>query len=362
MENKKSDGTPQYIRVREALRADITHGRYPIGGLIPREEDIAAMYQVSRVTVRKALDDLKREKLITSKKRFGTVVTGSAGKTRQRRKNIIGVITPNMYQTMYAGILHTLESTLHKSGIDLIVHNINLSPETERAGINALLKRGVDGIVHIWDKKSEANIERVRHVAGQMPLIIVDHFDKSIPADFIMPDNSGSTRDAVSHLIDEGCRHIMHIRATTGLWSADERTREFLAVTEKHGIDAAHAPVIVGNYDAATALRALTLYMKKGGTVPDGIFASCDMTAYAAYEFFSKLNIRVPDELKIVGFGNDIGMRPEHNMLSTVEHHPDAIGEAVAERVLERIYGGKNELTVRTIPGTLIVRSSSRKT
>lgn len=61
----------RYLTVAAALRARLASGDYPPGQLLPSEADLAAVHDVSRVTIRKALGELKTERLIDSRQGFG---------------------------------------------------------------------------------------------------------------------------------------------------------------------------------------------------------------------------------------------------------------------------------------------------
>ena len=70
----QTDGTPRYLKVIRALRANILNGRHPIGTLLPTEIEMAAQYGVSRQTVRQAIGHLRREGLLSARKGVGTRV------------------------------------------------------------------------------------------------------------------------------------------------------------------------------------------------------------------------------------------------------------------------------------------------
>ncbi len=68
---------PQYALVAQALLADITGGRYPVGSLLPTEFELCAQFGVSRHTVREAIRRLQERGLVTRQRGVGTSVKAS---------------------------------------------------------------------------------------------------------------------------------------------------------------------------------------------------------------------------------------------------------------------------------------------
>ena len=68
------NASPLYVQLMHKLRAEITEGVYPVHSRIPSEQELCDTYQVSRVTVRKALAELTREGLLERHQGKGTYV------------------------------------------------------------------------------------------------------------------------------------------------------------------------------------------------------------------------------------------------------------------------------------------------
>ena len=66
-----------YKRVYESLRQAITTGVYAVGDRLPSEADLSKQFEVSAITVKRALDLLRNEGMIVRRPRIGTVVTSA---------------------------------------------------------------------------------------------------------------------------------------------------------------------------------------------------------------------------------------------------------------------------------------------
>jgi len=344
-----------FEQVHRSISKRILGGSLSAGDMLPREEDLCLEFKVSRVTVRKALDLLKKEGLITSKKRLGTVVVYRGSK----RSNIAGIVVPNSWQSLYAGVVHSLERTLASKNIDLMLKNSSNDPHKEREGIASILRRKADVLVLVWDKRSCENMAVIRDASRRIPIIIIDAYFPDMHADHIASDHRAGAQLAVKHLIAAGARKLLHIRGTRGVWSADEREAGFIDACRDAGISGKNSAVILGHFDEKSAARAFTRYLGSGGIVPDGVFATTDMTAFAAMNVLSEKGISTPNDVRIIGFGNDHGVQREAYGISTVDQHPDILGAAVAKRCIERMNGCFASKEMTLLPVSVIERRSS---
>ncbi|MBN8217879.1 MAG: GntR family transcriptional regulator [Spirochaetes bacterium] len=330
-------GAPLFHQLAQALRAEIRSGKRAKGEYLPNEAALEKAYGVSRVTVRRALAELKAEGLIESRRRAGTRVTGKGAASRSR---LIGVLTPNMFQAQYASFLHALEGALRPQGLDLIVHNSELSPEVERAGLEAHLARGVEAILHIWDKKSAANLPLLKRIAAAgIPLLVVDHREAGLDADFIVQDHRLGMKLALEYLVARGARKLLHVRAVVGLWGADEREAGFREEARRQGVPTGDLTTLVGDYDGETARASLARHYRPGVPFPTGIVASADMTAQAAHDFFHERGARIPGELHLVAFGTDPGALRSREAIQCIDSMAAVQARAAAARLLERLGG-----------------------
>lgn len=73
---------PRYVNLAQALLSDIELGRYPIGGLLPGEKELAQQFGLSRHTVREAIRQLQEMGVVTRKQGIGTRVKGKPTSSR----------------------------------------------------------------------------------------------------------------------------------------------------------------------------------------------------------------------------------------------------------------------------------------
>ncbi len=83
--------TPLYQQVLEDIKAQISSGTYQSGDKLPSEAELSAMYSVSRVTIRRAIEELSSEGYLTSRQGKGTFV--NTRKMTRKLRQVSGVVS-----------------------------------------------------------------------------------------------------------------------------------------------------------------------------------------------------------------------------------------------------------------------------
>ncbi|HEX3009864.1 MAG TPA: substrate-binding domain-containing protein [Bacteroidales bacterium] len=166
---------------------------------------------------------------------------------------------------------------------------------------------------------------------------------------------------AVSHLIEQGCRRIVHCGGPLNVSIYANRFKGYKAALEDHGIafdESWHIPLTLTREKSIEAVEKL-LQLKP---VPDAIFSASDYSASGAIMALKERNIRIPEDIAIVGFANEPYAEITSPSLSSVDQHSREVGQAVARLFLEEIelHGPYISKSILLTPD-LIVRGSSKK-
>jgi GntR family transcriptional regulator len=123
---KKTSEKPLYKQLMQRLKNDITAGVYPSGERIPGEQALCAVYNVSRVTVRKALEDIVREGLLVRRQGKGTFVA------QEKIKRDLGLITS--FSDACAQIGLTAQTRLIERSVELATEEDRLKLQLQENG------------------------------------------------------------------------------------------------------------------------------------------------------------------------------------------------------------------------------------
>lgn len=280
----------------------------------PRLSDVAALAGVSTATVSRALsnpDMVKsntRERILQAIARLGYVPDGAARALASGRARMVGAIVPTLDNAIFARAVQGLQSTLSNAGYQLLIsaHEYSLAAETEAA--RALLERAVDALVLVGAEHAHETWEMMR--ASRIPVLIT--WTNAAAASEILTttapligfDNRLIGKLAAEHLLALGHRTFGMI---SGMMRQNDRARHrvdgFRSALAEAGIRLPEANVIeqpFGFDGGRTGLKHLMQLRPR----PTAVFCGNDVLALGALFEAQSLNIKIPDELSIVGCDN----------------------------------------------------------
>lgn len=165
---------PKYITLKEKINSDILSNIYPIGSKLPTEVELAAAYNVSRSTVRQALDLLVKQGII--EKRWGSGNT-VVGKSDNSKAKTIMVLLPNSKHEILAEALSDIQSTLLKNGYEVEFHETKNQYQIERNYLNALMDQVYGGLIilvaHSNLPSTNADILQIQ-LKRQLPIVFIN--------------------------------------------------------------------------------------------------------------------------------------------------------------------------------------------
>lgn len=332
-----------------------------------RMKDIARDVGVSVVTVSKVLRNhpdiaeqtkkriLKRMKELNYHPNFAarSLITG--------RTCTIGLVVPDLLHPFFAQIANAISDELRKHGYSLIISSSAEDPELEMQELDRLLTGRVDAILVASSQQTSAPLKEIERQG--IPYILLDrHFPHS-ETNFVGVDDEAVGELATTHLIEQGCRRVAHIRGP----------EVSTAIGRLNGYKQAHAlchmsplsehVVSIGNsgdyrgeeggYMAAKTLLA-------GKVCPDGIFCFNDPVALGAMRAILEAGLRIPEDVSIVGCGNLSYSDFLRVPLTSVDQDTNAIGAQAASLALKL---ANNKVTtgpsIELIQPHLVVRASS---
>ena len=190
-----------------------------------------------------------------------------------------------------------------------------------------------------------------------VPLITIERYLENGTAE-VECDNEQGGRLAAQHLIDCGCKHLIHISGVhETAMPADARAVGFRAVCEKQGISYKIADTTAFEYNHLEYHQILEKLLKENPDT-DGIFASSDLIAAQLLQVCHNLNIDVPSQMKIVGF-DDVNIASLTTPPITTIHQPIKEMAKMAVELLVRSGNGELVPNRATLPVSLVVRETT---
>lgn len=334
---------------------------------MPRKEplsikDIARSANVSHSTVSRALrnsplvNPATAEKIrkIAAESNFRPSAVGRSLATG--RTYTIGVVVASPAQPFVAEVLAGIEEVVSQRGYSVILASSKGDPEREMATVQQFEERRVDGVLLIASRVRSISSSLLAEM--QIPMVSVDNQQAPDETCSVFVDNTTATHAAIRFLVQLGHRRIAYLGDRHGYDSNTLRHDAYRATLESLGLGYDPRLVVVdGDSDAEGGMRAMQRLLAVSER-PTAVFCFNDMTALGALAAIYQHQLRVPEDLSVVGFDDLPIAAFTQPPLTTVRQPRAQIGRIAAETLFAMLSGGKID-RVRALRGELIVREST---
>lgn len=276
------------------------------------------------------------------------------------RSGLIGVILPSQlgyYGQVLAGIQETLAERGSFTLLELVHGNLGPAAiEEESRIIRRLIEMRIEGIIlrPVNDSADNLYFSEVR--ARHIPLVVIDRRLKSFEADFVGTDDEAGGRQAARQLIAAGARRLLLVSAGAGVSTSADRAAGFITeVQARRGVS--YEELVCPDFAPNEA--QIDAFLTSNPRRFDGIFAVGDILALGCLRVLRRHQVRVPEEVSLLGFGALSSGGGHHIPISSFDQHPALVGRLAALRVLERARDGtKTSTTVNLVPPTYAARGT----
>lgn len=330
--------------------------------------DIARKLNITASTVSRALKDHPRisdetKKLVRkAAEKLNYQANHIAAALRNGKSNMVGVVVPTADRSFFASVIRGIEEVANRSGYNVIICQTYDSYEKEVASIESLLKARVDGIMISHGKETE-NFDHLKKVKDRgIPLIMFDRSHDELGVSHVVIDDFLGAYKAVEHLIQQGCKRIAHFTNNRKISIYKERLRGYREALNTYGIAFDPNLVVESNLQLEDGRNSMAHLLSSKLHV-DAVFSASALGAVGAMQVLKEQNVKIPDQVALVAFSNEVYTPFIDPPLTAVDQHSMRMGNAAAEVFLEEI-SRKDKVF---IPNTtllrpeLIIRASSLK-
>lgn len=301
----------------------------------PKLTDVAQKAEVSPTTVSRVinnygyLSEKTKQKVYAAMKELNYQPNLSARSLQGKQTMLIGVIVPQITNPFFAELVSYLEKKLFEKNYKMILCNANYDKNKEHECLKMLLANQVDGIItgthnldiEEYQKSGLPIVSFDRALSSKVPIVSCDHYQGGCLA--------------TEELYDAGCRHIEFLGNPKAADNpTSDRLKAYLDTIERLNLTP-HVNAV--RFSESPTLKTISVRQLLEKKTADGIFCSDDLTALLVLQEAKRLNIKVPEHLKVIGFDGTKFIQTYHPELSTIVQPIEEIASLLVELLCKRI-------------------------
>ena len=328
-------------------------------------KDLAHELGVSIATVSRALrnsPEIGQEMQMKVKelaKRLNYRPNPFAQSLRKEGPRIIGVVVPNLVTHFYAAVLDGIEDEARRAGYSVISSNSHESCEDEMRAIDNFVNLHVEGIIASVSQNTTdySHFEKVSKMG--IPLVF---FGRTCLPDLfssVTANGDVAAQEATQHLIDTGSRRIAFLGGPNHLDMVKRRKHGYLEALRDNRIPIDRELVVCNRIDFDTVVEATTKLLQIENR-PDAILAVNDTVTFAAFTAIKEMGLRIPEDVALIGFTDDLHARYVTPQMSAIEDQSYKMG-CVAYDLLQKSISGDPNKYKKIVPQKLVIRGTSDK-
>lgn len=338
----------KYEKVKENIRHLIESGEYQINDKLPTESELMKTYNVSRYTIRRAAGELENEHYIYKIQGGGMYVDDWK---RQKNKKIvntkmIGIVTTHLADYIFPRIISGMDRVLSDNGYSLILSNTHNNPEQERKALQRMIDNQVSGIIIEPTQSAlpNPNLDIYKKIQeNNIPALLINAHNSNIDFPFLEVDDIKAEQEMTNHLIDMGHKKIL------GMFQVDDmqgvnRLKGFLNAYMQHpDISYLSETIMYQSAQDMSPIFKKAVQNLENDDGPTAVVCYNDALAIQMMDIIRSIDLKIPEDISIVGFDDYILSHYISPKLATIEHPKERMGIDAAQMIIKMINGEKVE-------------------
>ncbi len=323
-------------------------------------KQIAELANVSSATVSKVMNgkdqnisQATRQRVLKIIEEEGYIPNGIAKSLKVKSTKTIGIILPDVMNLFFSEIARGAEDMAEAKGYSIIICNTDNNEKKEQKYLHILQEKMVDGIIVTATESSSNNI----FGRFKTPMVLVDRdIDFGNKLGLIVVDNVEPAYEATKHLIDKGCKRIAFISSVKINKPSVNRYIGYEKALLEAGQTIDEDLVFLDRFSIESGYLGAKKILKDHKV--DGIFCGNDLIAMGALKEIKERGLRVPEDIKIVGFDDISISRYVDPPLTTVKQPIYEMGNEAVNMLVDIIEAREVDMK-RTLKAYLVERQST---
>lgn len=329
-------------------------------------KDIAEKCGVSITTVSRALRDnneispATKERILKVANELDYTTNIPARVLAGGRSNTIGLIVADNSNPYFAKLILGIEDIAKKNNFGVILYNTNEDPDLELQGHRMLNEKRVDGLIVTSMRTGEQPLISLQNKG--IPFVLLNRYIEDFSTDWVRSDNVLGAHALTSLLCSLGHKRILHITGGEEISSVRERISGYKKALSEYHIEFDPRLIYRCNLKLDGGYQCAKCALTELKPLPTAIFAYSDVIAVGVMKTLYENNLRIPEDIALVGYDNIEYSEFLEPSLTTVDQFAFEIGQKGMEILIEKIFHPREqpwkEKQVIVKPEVLIRESS----
>ena len=326
----------------------------------PTISDVAQAAGVSIATVSRVINATAPVEKETAERVRNAIIAldyiphAAARTLASQRTETIGLLLPEISGAFFQPMVRGVEAGVSEAGFDLLIHTTQSRPENSPR--RPLGEHNTDGLLVFTESLDAKELTRLNSIGFPVVLLHQTPPD-SLKIPVISIENQSGAQKVVEHLIEvHGRRRIVFLQGPEGHEDSTWREEGYNLALKAHGLVFDPSLVARGEFNRDEA-RATMEQILHDNVEFDAVFAGDDDAAVGVYQALKQAGRRVPGDISVAGFDDQIFANTLTPSLTTVRAPTEQVGRE-AVRLLACLLRGEHAESRLTLPTELVIRES----
>jgi GntR family transcriptional regulator, arabinose operon transcriptional repressor len=356
MANLSENGSFKYMAMAHELRRHIAVAALQPGDRLPTEDELVRQHAVSRITIRRALAMLEQDGLVSRKRKLGTFVSRALEHPSDLHmvRGVVLVLIGSSLDVVgeedhaLSTVLRGLEHYLADLGFSVQIMSIGRNEQQDQARlIQTVARHRIEGICSIGTCPDSC-----RTSAGNVPLVTACTFVPH-PKPWVGMSIEDATYLGVGRMLEVGHQQVAVV---CGPWVDSPALRAFAdgarAAHREHQIEF-HPSLLYHAFDEAS-LQELAMELLSAPQRPTGIFCEDWRVCRAVVNAASRLELKIPQQLSLVGCGQNIQYLNAPCAITAYVPDSERVGREIGRVLVEIVDSGAVPADPVVVSGRLV--------
>ncbi len=331
--------------------------------------DIANALKVTPATVSRALNghsdisEKLKKRIFRTAEKMNYHRNKMASSLRSGKSYSIGVILPSAAHNFFGSVIDGIINIADQHGYEILIHQSNESYQHEVRGVKALMGARVDGILASIARNSKQFAHFVNAAESHVPVVFFDRYVEGVGIGSVSINDFKGAYQVTEYLINQGYKKTAYITGPLHIKAFMDRLKGYQKAMHDYGLQVKEEYIINGEVSIDSGQLA-TQKLLSLTNPPDAIFAVEDYTALGALKELKKQNLKIPEDIGLFGFCNELTGEHTTPTLSSVDQQTTKMGEE-AFKLLHSYISSENPSTLIenkiVLEPKLIMRESSNR-